>query len=734
MIDEDTARAIDDGRQALAAMLRSAQKHLQKVFILFVIGLIGTIYYLQEWGWTMLKGDLLGRAAEGTIVIAVTPFDVILLQVKIGLVVGVILALPLLLYYSRDALRERGWWPQGKIPIWKGVLLGLFSLALFAVGIAYGYFLFFPIMFEFLSNNASAAGFQPTYSIVKWAEFVLVLTLSFGLAAQLPLLMSGLAYSGAVRYETFRDKWRYAVVAIFTFGALFSPPDPFTQIMWAVPLLFLYVLSLGLTKFVVAVRHSREAVGYRRILRAHWTTVLGAALLGGAVTYVGLSSGVREVVNEYARQLPMGLGFTLYPIERVLGLPRPTALLAAAAAVALLAALAAFVYRLFATVERLAAETGPRGVTGDPAAIDLDTLDAAGVRAAPPEVFAEMDEETALGHARTAMEAGDHDRAQAILDRFDAAEDARAAESRGDEAGADAAGGADAADGADEAETGVVTRTTTGVVNAFSEEERNEDDVGGYFYDLQFVLGTLLSKSFRIVALFLLVMGGTFVWFYTDGIGQLQASFLGRMPEAVRPEVNVVTLHPVEALIFEIKVATILGAVATIPLVLYYAWPPLKTRGFVTGTRGTLFTWAVTTFAALVAGSFVGFVVVAPNVISWLAWDAINSEMIIKYRINSAGWLVFFTTVGVGLLATIPSTMFLFHRGGLVPYRVMRGRWREVIVGVVTVSGLAAPGGVFMMLLFSVPVAVAYFLGLGLLWLYTLGGRRSARSAGQRAD
>ncbi|MFC6837107.1 Sec-independent protein translocase TatC [Halomarina ordinaria] len=721
VVNEDTARAIDDGRAALGAVLRAAQKHLQKVFILFVVGLMGTIYYLQEWGWTMLKADLLARSSEDTIIVAVTPFDVILLQVKIGLVVGVLLALPLLLYFSRDAFRKRGWWPEGKIPVWKGVILGSFSLGLFALGVAYGYFLFFPIMFEFLSNNASAAGFEPTYSIVKWAEFVLVLTLSFGLAAQLPLAMSGLAYSGVVRYETFREKWRYAVVAIFVFGALFSPPDPFTQIMWAVPLLFLYVLSLWFTKVVVTLKHSRDSVGFRRLFRAHWHTVLGSAVLAGAVTYYGLQTGVREAVNEYTLSLPADYAFAFLPIETVLGLPREQALVVAAVAVGSVAALVVFFVHLSAALKRLTAETGPVGAMGDPTAIDLATLDAAGVRAAPPEVFAELSEDETLEHARAAMAADDGEKAQAILDRFDDAETAREAEAE-----------TEADREAEEEDAGVVTRTTTGMFNAFSEEERDEDDIGGYFYDIQFVAGTLLSKSFRLVAVFLVVMAGTFLWFYTEGIGQLRDNFLARIPEVVRPEVSVVTLHPVEALIFEIKVATILGAIATLPLLLYYAWPALKERGVVTGSRGALFTWATTTAVALVAGSALGYFVVAPNVISWLAWDAIDSNMIIRYRINSAGWLVFFTTIGVGLLASIPSSMFLLHRAGLVPFRVMRGRWREVVVAVLTLTALATPGGVFAMFLFTIPIAIAYFVGLALLWLYTLGGRRGGRPRGQR--
>ncbi len=641
MIDEDTARAIDDGRQTVAAMLRTAQTHLQKVFIVFLVGFLGSFYFINLYVWDFLKARLL---AEGASVIAVTPFDVILLQVKMALIVGGLIALPVLLYFAREPLRERGLIPNAPVARWKVAVLALFGLVLFAGGVAYAFGLLFPILFDFFARNAIRSGFTPTYSIVKWTQFIVILSLAMGLAAQLPLLMSAFTYAGIVQYRTFRDKWRHAFVAIAVLASVINgSPEPFSMMLVAIPMAALYVVGLLFSRFIQAARG------------AH------------------------------------------------------------------------------------AARDGARRGSGDPADIDLSTLDAAGVRAAPPEAFAEMTEEEALGHARTAMDEGDHDRAQAILDRFDEVEAAREGEaSTGDGTTAPTAEAEAVPDGTtpDEGDdSDVVTRTTTGVVNAFSDDERSEDEIGGYFYDLQFIIGSLASKSFRIVALFLIVLAAVFTALYQGGIDVLRQDFLRRLPAFVDKDVvDIAVLHPVEALVFEMKVAAVVAFVTTIPLVLYYAWPALETRGFVSGSRGVLFTWGVTTFVSLVIGSVVGYAVVAPNVISWLAWDVINSDMIIKYRINSFGWLVFLTTIGVGLLGIVPSTMLLFHRGGLVPYRAMRGRWREVVVGIFTVTALAVPGGVFTMLLFSVPLIGAYFIGLGLLWLYTLGGRRSARSTGQRAD
>lgn len=736
-----------DGRETLGDMLRSAQKHLQKVFILFVLGLVGTIYFLRAFGWDRMKSDLLAKSPEAQIV-AVTPFDVILLQVKIGLVIGVLIALPPLIYYSRDALKERGRWPTG-IPRWKIGLVVIMSLLLLLGGGAYGYLLFFPVVFDFLSSNAVQAGLEPTYSIVKWAQFIFLLSISFGLAAQLPLAMAGMSLSGIVQYETFRDYWKHAIVTLYALGALFTPPDPLTQMMWATPLVLLYAFSLALTRFLLNARMAGERVGARYILRERWNVVAGSSLVAGAVTFFG----GRAIVNGAADSLLGGVEALPYvggyfdaklpeslATETLFGLDATVSLALVAATVALVVGTGVVVVLMFRALDRLvAAEDRSRGPApasaGDPSAIDLAELDAGGVRAAPAEAFAELSEERALALASQALDDGDDETAQAILDRYDEIEEQASA---GDaEATAEAANRVDE-DGTvsdpDEDEGNVFARTGAGMVSAFTEDEVEEDDIGGYYYDLAFIASSLTSRAFRIIGVFMAVLSSVFYLLYTGGIGKLKRQFLHQLPDQViADQVDIVTLHPVEALIFEIKVSVIAGAVAALPVLLYYAWPALKERGFARGDRRVLGLWSGSLLVTLLFGSAVGFLVVAPTVISWLATDALKANMVIAYRINNFGWLVFFTTVGVGLLACIPVTMLLFYMGGLLPYRTMFDRWREVTIAVFALVALLSPRGVFMMFLLGIPIMSVYGLGLALVWLASLGGRRGRGGRGVEA-
>jgi sec-independent protein translocase protein TatC len=186
---------------------------------------------------------------------------------------------------------------------------------------------------------------------------------------------------------------------------------------------------------------------------------------------------------------------------------------------------------------------------------------------------------------------------------------------------------------------------------------------------------------------------------------------------------NVVALHPVEVLIFEVKFSTLVAALAVLPLIAYYAWPALRDREIVRGNRVLIFGWTAALLVGLAGGSYLGYAYVAPNVISWLVADAVAADMIVAYRITNFFWLIFFTTAGIGLLADVPVLMLLLNTAG-VSYRTMRGRWREVTVFVLAVAALFTPATVSTMFLVTVPLMAAYMLGLAALFVVTLGGRR----------
>ncbi|GGL46262.1 Sec-independent protein translocase TatC [Halocalculus aciditolerans] len=705
-------------------MLRTVQKRLQKVFIAFVVGLFAGIVAMRVYIWPRLKADLVTNPAID--IIFQTPFDVILLQVKIGMIVGGFVALPVLLYFARNQLVERGMLPDVEVAWWKTAVVGAIGLVLFALGVAYSYLLFFPIMFDFLASNAVSASLKPTYSIVMWTNFIVVLALSFGLAAQLPLAMGGLSYFEVVPYETFRDNWKYAVVAIFAFGALFSPPDPFTQIMWAAPLLILYGLSLYIAKVVTTMRRGSERLDLVDVVVSRWNFELGGAVVAGALGYAIAAYGAIPVVNDLLAWA--GSDVTLPAVD-------PLVLGAGFGVLGLVVAVLAVVYvEIEAAASQEAAVYG--GQARDPENLNLSILDADAVRAAPDERFYAMDEDEAVRLAGEAMEDDQPEKAQAILDRFDSAEEAKEAEREAAEAAGetpsdavDEAGetdGDETGEGEDEGEGNLLTRTSAGMLNPFTEEETTEEDVGGYYYDIAFVLDSLRSRAIWLVGWFMLVLAVTFYVLYAGALGDLKRNFLSRLPPQVVGDVtlDVVTLHPVEALVFMAKVSALFAAIMTLPVFLYFAWPALEDRGVIRAPRRIVALWFTGLVGALVVGSVVGYLYIAPGIISWLVFDAEQAGMQITYRVSNFLWLVFLTTAGIGLLADVPITMWLLYLSDLLSFRTMYERWRVAVVGSFVVGALVTPESVYTMFIVAFPLAGAFLLGLGVLYLVTLGGRR----------
>ncbi len=751
-IDEDTAQTINAGRDTLGAMFSSAQANLQKVFIVFVIGFLGTFYVLRLWVWDFLeataKAEMAAHVADQTDIITRTPFEVILLQAKIGMIIGILIAIPALLYLSRQKLRERG--VQSVVPLSRTYLFmfGMLSVVLFWIGLFYAYTIFFPYAFDFLAANAVNMGIKPSFGITEFTEFIALLTLSFGLAAQLPLFMSALSYTEIVPYETFREKWRHAIVGITVFGALFSPPDPFTLVMWATPMVVLYVFSLGLAKLVTNIRRrgaaeldGGAALVKKRIGQFGVAVFALAALFATAISYGGFQYLEDEVYPSLPAWLQPGGG------SLVETLPETYGILGAAASGLLLAFVLAFGVLILYTFKVLQSPVYPREsalrTATDPSEIDLQVLEADAIWQAPPQVFTKMSEDEALEEARKAMYEDEKEKAQAILDRFDTLnaepEPETDADGEGDDsAGTEADGDVDADD-----EGGLLSSTAAGMLDPFTEDETTEDDIGGYAYDLVFIFNSLTSKMFRLVGLFMVVMAGTFFWLYQGGVGDTLTLFLDRVPQDVLDTIAiendaetgmdaagllehtdiVIALHPVEVLIFAVKVSVLAGIVAVLPLLLYYAWPAARERGLVRGDERVFLVWGGVLAFGFAVGTYLGFFWIAPAVISYLVADAIANQVIVSYRIKSFFWLVIFTTVGIGLLFNIIVTMAMFHVGNIVSYRTMLARWRPVVVGIFTFAAFASPRGILTMILIALPLALTYLLGLAVLYLLTGGGR-----------
>lgn len=164
-------------------------------------------------------------------------------RLQIALLGGLVLALPVVFYQVWKFLAP-GLLVQEKrlmIPI-----IGL-SVLCFTAGALVAYWIVLPIGLRFFLS-LEPPNMTSQWAIDEYIGFVLRMILGFGIVFEMPVISLVLSRIGLLTPAHMRHFRRYAIVAIFVLAAIFTPPDPFSQLMMALPLLVLYEISIWICK------------------------------------------------------------------------------------------------------------------------------------------------------------------------------------------------------------------------------------------------------------------------------------------------------------------------------------------------------------------------------------------------------------------------------------------------------------------------------------------------------
>jgi sec-independent protein translocase protein TatC len=214
-----------------------------------VVVLLIVFVCLFPWArdlYGFLAQPMLASLPQGGQLIATEVTAPFFVPVKVTMMAAFIIALPWILYQ-----------------VWAFVAPGLYahekrlvaplvatSTLLFICGMAFAYYLVFPVVFHFMVSVAPE-GVAVMTDIGKYLDFVLTLFLAFGVTFEVPVAVVILVKMGLITVAKLKEIRPYVVVGAFVIGAIFTPPDVVSQVMLAVPLWILYEIGILVSQWLV---------------------------------------------------------------------------------------------------------------------------------------------------------------------------------------------------------------------------------------------------------------------------------------------------------------------------------------------------------------------------------------------------------------------------------------------------------------------------------------------------
>ncbi len=230
--------------------LDELRKRLVRVVTYIGIGFLSCFYFSPKI-YHFLSVPIL-KALNGTKLAFTNPTDPFTNYMKVGLIAGIFLTAPFTLY-----------------EVWKFIAPGLYrkekkyvvpfmvsSILLFVSGGAFCYYIVLPQTYGFLIELGK--DFTPVIRIDEYLDLTNMMLLGFGLVFEMPVIVAFLSLFGLVTAKFLWNSFRYAMVIIVILAAVLSPTgDAFNLLVWSIPMVLLYTVSIGVA-FIFQRRRKSE--------------------------------------------------------------------------------------------------------------------------------------------------------------------------------------------------------------------------------------------------------------------------------------------------------------------------------------------------------------------------------------------------------------------------------------------------------------------------------------------
>ncbi|MEX3983845.1 twin-arginine translocase subunit TatC [Paraburkholderia sp. EG287A] len=234
--------------------LLELRKRMMRAGAAVLVVFLGLVYWAPQI-FHLLARPLMKNLPQGAHMIVTDVTGSFFVPMKVTMMVSFVIALPVVIY-QMWAFVAPGLYQHEKRLV---APLVFSSYVLFLCGMAFAYFVVFPTVFQVMLHYNAPLGAQMSTDIDKYLSFVLTNFFAFGLTFEVPVAVVLLVQLGLLDIAKLRASRRYVIVGAFVVSAVATPPDVFSQLILAVPLILLYEIGILAAVFLVRKKPAVEA-------------------------------------------------------------------------------------------------------------------------------------------------------------------------------------------------------------------------------------------------------------------------------------------------------------------------------------------------------------------------------------------------------------------------------------------------------------------------------------------
>ena len=235
---QEDSQEPDEQEQTLMDHLVELRDRLLHMVLAILIVFVA-LFAFSEDIFTFAAEPLLNLMPEGTSMIATGVTSPFLVPFKLVLLLSVLLTIPYLLHQMWSFIAPGLYSHEKRM----ATPLLISSVILFYCGIAFAYFVIFPILFGFFIGIAPE-GVAVMTDIGQYLDFIIAIFLAFGIAFEVPVATFLLIAAGIASVDNLASKRPYIIIGAFVIGMLLTPPDVISQSLLAIPIWLLFELGL----------------------------------------------------------------------------------------------------------------------------------------------------------------------------------------------------------------------------------------------------------------------------------------------------------------------------------------------------------------------------------------------------------------------------------------------------------------------------------------------------------